>query len=200
MAQITKLIDDLDGSEDSVETVRFALAGKAYELDLSAANRQALEAALAPFIAAARTPGSAYAKVVGNATIQAGGQPLRAEELIAATAVGESLLQRLERVAVEHQAEVVEVGAVGVGGEQVDDGGRRDAHRREQGLAASPLVDALGLEAELPAVELDRCLDVAALEHDVVEAGDAEAHGWKLCVSVSGSSESGVIGLRPPST
>lgn len=68
MAQITKLIDDLDGSEDHVETVRFALAGKAYELDLSAANRQALEEALAPFIAAARTPGSAYAKVVGNAT------------------------------------------------------------------------------------------------------------------------------------
>ena len=68
MAQITKLIDDLDGSEDGVETIRFALAGKAYELDLSAANRQALEDALAPFIAVARTPGSAYSKVVGGAT------------------------------------------------------------------------------------------------------------------------------------
>lgn len=68
MALITKLIDDLDGSDAGVETIRFALAGKAYELDLSAENRQRLEAALAPFIAVARTPGSAYSKVVGGAT------------------------------------------------------------------------------------------------------------------------------------
>ena len=68
MAQITKLIDDLDGSEDDVQTVRFALGGKAYELDLSAANRQRLDDALAPFVAVARTPGSAYAKVAGATT------------------------------------------------------------------------------------------------------------------------------------
>src|SRR4051812_23386254 len=68
MAQITKLIDDLDGSEDGVETVRFALAGKAYELDLSAANQQRLEDALQPFISVARMPGSAYAKVVATTT------------------------------------------------------------------------------------------------------------------------------------
>ncbi|MFZ4718639.1 MAG: histone-like nucleoid-structuring protein Lsr2 [Ilumatobacteraceae bacterium] len=68
MAQITKLIDDLDGSEDDVQTVRFALSGKAYELDLSAANRQLLEDALQPFVSVARTPGSAYAKVAGATT------------------------------------------------------------------------------------------------------------------------------------
>ena len=68
MATITKLIDDLDGSEDGVETVRFALGGKAYELDLGPANRQRLDDALAPFIAAARMPGSAYAKVARTYT------------------------------------------------------------------------------------------------------------------------------------
>ncbi len=68
MATITKLIDDLDGSEDGVETVRFALGGKAYELDLGPANRQRLDDALAPFIASARMPGSAYAKVARTST------------------------------------------------------------------------------------------------------------------------------------
>ncbi len=68
MATITKLIDDLDGSEDGVETVRFALGGKAFELDLGPANRQRLDDALAPFIAAARMPGSAYAKVARRST------------------------------------------------------------------------------------------------------------------------------------
>lgn len=75
MAQITKLIDDLDGSEDDVQTVRFALGGKAYELDLSAANRQRLDEALAPFVAVARTPGSAYAKVAGATTRRAAAKP-----------------------------------------------------------------------------------------------------------------------------
>ena len=75
MATITKLIDDLDGSEDGVETVRFALGGKAFELDLGPANRQRLDDALAPFIAAARMPGSAYAKVARTYTRAGSGAP-----------------------------------------------------------------------------------------------------------------------------
>ncbi|NMH96246.1 Lsr2 dimerization domain-containing protein [Pseudonocardia acidicola] len=47
------LIDDLDGSEAD-EQVEFAVDGKAYEIDLSAANVARLREALAPFISAAR--------------------------------------------------------------------------------------------------------------------------------------------------
>ena len=48
------LVDDIDGSEDDVRAVTFALDGKSYEIDLSAANFAELEAALRPFVGAAR--------------------------------------------------------------------------------------------------------------------------------------------------
>lgn len=61
--QITQLIDDLDGStleEGDGVTLRFALEGRSYEIDLSDANAAKLRDALAPFIAAARlTSGTA---------------------------------------------------------------------------------------------------------------------------------------------
>ena len=47
------ITDDIDGSEDA-QTVSFAFEGKSYSIDLAAANRDKLEAALAPFIAKAR--------------------------------------------------------------------------------------------------------------------------------------------------
>jgi len=47
------ITDDLDGSEGA-DTVRFALDGVNYEIDLSDQNRERLEGDLAPFIAAAR--------------------------------------------------------------------------------------------------------------------------------------------------
>jgi hypothetical protein len=50
------LVDDLDGSE-ATEQVEFAVDGKAYEIDLSAANSAKLREALAPFISAARRAG-----------------------------------------------------------------------------------------------------------------------------------------------
>jgi Lsr2 len=50
------LVDDLDGSE-AVEQVEFAVDGKSYEIDLSAANSAKLRDALAPFISAARRAG-----------------------------------------------------------------------------------------------------------------------------------------------
>jgi hypothetical protein len=50
------LVDDLDGSEAD-EQLEFAVDGKAYEIDLSAANSARLRDALAPFISAARRTG-----------------------------------------------------------------------------------------------------------------------------------------------
>ena len=47
------LVDDLDGSEAD-EQVEFAMDGRSYEIDLSAANSARLREALAPFISAAR--------------------------------------------------------------------------------------------------------------------------------------------------
>ncbi|HEV7468212.1 MAG: nucleoid-associated protein Lsr2 [Pseudonocardia sp.] len=47
------LIDDLDGGEAD-EQIEFSVNGKAYELDLSAKNAEALRDALAPYISAAR--------------------------------------------------------------------------------------------------------------------------------------------------
>lgn len=47
------LVDDLDGSQ-AEEQVSFAVDGRSYEIDLSAANSARLRDALAPFISAAR--------------------------------------------------------------------------------------------------------------------------------------------------
>ncbi|HYH31429.1 MAG TPA: Lsr2 family protein [Pseudonocardia sp.] len=47
------LVDDLDGSTAD-EQVEFAMDGKSYEIDLSAANSARLREALAPFVSAAR--------------------------------------------------------------------------------------------------------------------------------------------------
>ena len=53
---IVSVVDDIDGSENA-ETVTFTYAGTAYEIDLARKNRNALEAALTPFIEAARSTG-----------------------------------------------------------------------------------------------------------------------------------------------
>src|SRR5277367_3608552 len=50
---IVKLTDDIDGG-DADETVHFALDGKTYEIDLSAANASALREAFKPFIEGGR--------------------------------------------------------------------------------------------------------------------------------------------------
>lgn len=55
---ITKLIDDLDGGEAN-ETVRFALDGHSYEIDLSTKNANKLRAALAPYLEKATRVGRA---------------------------------------------------------------------------------------------------------------------------------------------
>jgi hypothetical protein len=53
-----QLIDDLDGSDiarGKGETIRFALDGTSYEIDLKAKNAATLRKTLAPYIAAARS-------------------------------------------------------------------------------------------------------------------------------------------------
>jgi len=54
---IVKLSDDLDGG-DADETVRFALDGKGYEIDLSAANAAKLRDVLKPYIDKGRPSGA----------------------------------------------------------------------------------------------------------------------------------------------
>lgn len=46
----TVLIDDLDGSQDDVHTVRFSLDGNDFEIDLSADNESRLRDKLARFV------------------------------------------------------------------------------------------------------------------------------------------------------
>jgi hypothetical protein len=50
------LVDDLDGTE-AEEQIEFAMDGRAYEIDLSAANSARLREALEPFVSAARRTG-----------------------------------------------------------------------------------------------------------------------------------------------
>lgn len=58
MAQRVNIVltDDIDGS-DAVESVTFALDGKSYEIDLSAANAERLRSALEEFRVKARSLG-----------------------------------------------------------------------------------------------------------------------------------------------
>ena len=55
--QITQLVDDLDGTviDDGGETIRFALDGREFEIDLSDENSRQLRAAFEPFIRAGRS-------------------------------------------------------------------------------------------------------------------------------------------------
>jgi len=61
---VHQLVDDIDGTvlePGEGETVLFALDGKSYEIDLTAANAARLRDALAPFISAGRRAGGSAA-------------------------------------------------------------------------------------------------------------------------------------------
>lgn len=51
---ITTYTDDLDGTDTDVDTVKFALFGTTYEIDLSKDNQDKLEKALEPYLNVAR--------------------------------------------------------------------------------------------------------------------------------------------------
>ena len=61
------LVDDLDGSKAD-EQVEFAVDGRSYEIDLSAANSARLREVLAPYISAARRTGGRRRSGGGTAT------------------------------------------------------------------------------------------------------------------------------------
>lgn len=60
------LEDDVDGSV-AAETVRFALDGVNYEIDLSSVNAEKLRASVAPWIGSARRTGGRKAQVRATA-------------------------------------------------------------------------------------------------------------------------------------
>jgi len=68
MARITRLIDDLDGTEDSVHTRSFALGNTRYSIDLSDKNYDALTRLLEPYVNAGSvvSGGAAGAEAVGG--------------------------------------------------------------------------------------------------------------------------------------
>lgn len=57
MATRQIFIDDIDGSEDGVETVSFGLDGTTYEIDLGSVNQDRLRAFLDDFVACGRPLG-----------------------------------------------------------------------------------------------------------------------------------------------
>ncbi|WP_214405977.1 histone-like nucleoid-structuring protein Lsr2 [Pseudonocardia lacus] len=69
----TRLVDDIDGSE-AVETVRFALEGRQYEIDLSEDNATRLRESLAAFVSSARRAGGSGSR---TARSTASGTPRR---------------------------------------------------------------------------------------------------------------------------
>lgn len=66
---VIELIDDLDGSEAS-ETIRFALDGADYEIDLTERNADELRGALMRYVEAGRKAGGAARKpAVGSSLV-----------------------------------------------------------------------------------------------------------------------------------
>jgi hypothetical protein len=73
------VVDDINGSEEGVETVRFGLDGAEYEIDLDPSNNGKLRTALSPFVKAARP--AARASRQGAARRQQSGQRVNSGEV-----------------------------------------------------------------------------------------------------------------------
>ena len=75
---VTHYTDDLDGSTDGVNTIKFGLHGTNYEIDLNAKHQEDLEAALEQFIAAGRKAGAAATSTArrsgGSSSSSSGGE------------------------------------------------------------------------------------------------------------------------------
>ncbi|NSC23177.1 Lsr2 family protein [Streptomyces albus subsp. chlorinus] len=66
------LVDDLDGGEAD-ETVTFALDGKSYEIDLTAANADKLRSALEPYLKNGRRTGGRSSRGKGGRSASGSG-------------------------------------------------------------------------------------------------------------------------------
>lgn len=58
MAEVTKLVDDMDGSEDAVKRVLLSYDGTDYEIDLSKKNKDTLNEVLKDWLGHARRMGA----------------------------------------------------------------------------------------------------------------------------------------------
>ena len=67
MARITKFVDDMDGSEATVQTRYFSVGNTRYRIDLSDKNYAALLQALQPYISTATVAGAGPAGRRGEA-------------------------------------------------------------------------------------------------------------------------------------
>ncbi|WP_348773850.1 Lsr2 family protein [Micromonospora sp. WMMD964] len=76
---IHKLVDDLDGG-DADETVKFALDGVQYEIDLSKANAAKLRDAFASYVAAGTKVGRGGVVIGGRAARGRGGATVDREQ------------------------------------------------------------------------------------------------------------------------
>jgi len=84
---VTTLVDDVDGSE-AAGTVRLAVNGDLFELDLSEANQQKLFAALEPFMSAARRLTPRSRRGAGRSGTKTSGRPARPSRASAAETAG----------------------------------------------------------------------------------------------------------------
>ncbi|NJP35692.1 histone-like nucleoid-structuring protein Lsr2, partial [Micromonospora thermarum] len=74
-----RLVDDLDGG-DADETVKFALDGVQYEIDLSSANAEKLRDVFAPYVAHGTKVGRGGVVVGGRAARGRGGAAIDREQ------------------------------------------------------------------------------------------------------------------------
>lgn len=70
---IEQFVDDLDGSDKEVSTVKFALDGRAYEIDLSADNAEDFRNLFTPYINAGRKERASLTQASSRAAKAAGG-------------------------------------------------------------------------------------------------------------------------------
>lgn len=70
---VVTITDDIDGSAAEFQDFEFAVDGKHYEIDLSAANAAKLQEALAPYLAAARKLGKGNVTNIASKRVPTGG-------------------------------------------------------------------------------------------------------------------------------
>ena len=74
------MVDDIDGTEEGVDTVRFGLDGQDYEIDLNAGRQEKLREFLAPYVEHARSAARASRQA---ATVRRRGRPVGQPDPIA---------------------------------------------------------------------------------------------------------------------
>lgn len=94
MARRTRveMVDDIDGSTDDVQTVKFGYEGFSYEIDLGPKNREELAELLAPFVKNAQRSGRASSTRGGRGEVSYTLQEGRAARAWAQTDEGAAAL------------------------------------------------------------------------------------------------------------